>query len=186
MKTSILIHHASAVIIITIVCLLIYASVQQGYRTSANDPQIQLASDIKEGLEQSRPIEGVFPKDSIDLTRSLSVFAALYDNNGQPLRASGYLNRAMPVLPPGVLNTAKNNGEDRVTWQPQSGVRMAMVVMKVNAANVHYVAVGRSLKEIERRESDLVFMIFAGWLICIAVILINGAIYFFMKRTEHG
>ena len=38
--------------IVTVLILLIYASVQQCYRTAANDPQIQMAGDIAAKLRK--------------------------------------------------------------------------------------------------------------------------------------
>src|SRR5579863_8599259 len=122
MKNSIFINHLSASLITTILCLLVYASVQQGYRTSANDPQIQLASEIKNHLEQSRSIENIFPADTIDLAKSLGVFAVLYDHDARVVRSSGSLNNKNPVLPAGVFDHVKINDQDWVTWQPQKNV----------------------------------------------------------------
>ncbi len=46
--------HLTAIIIITIILLTVYASVQQCYRTSANDPQIQIARDISNSLSKAK------------------------------------------------------------------------------------------------------------------------------------
>jgi hypothetical protein len=186
MNNSIIINHLSAAIITTILCMLIYASVQQGYRTSANDPQVQLAADIKNRLEQSHSIENIFPADTIDLAKSLGVFAVLYDNDAHVIRSSAFLNNENPVLPKGVFDFVKINGEDRLTWQPQRNVRMAIVVMKVHAIQVNYVVVGRSLKETEVRESDLLFMAFVGWIICMSIISINAICFFNKKKISNG
>src|SRR5579863_1554088 len=99
MKNSFIINHLSASIITTILCLLMYASVQQGYRTTANDPQIALATEIKNHLEQSRSIENIFPGDTIDLAKSLGVFAVLFDHDARVVRSSASLNNKSPVLP---------------------------------------------------------------------------------------
>jgi hypothetical protein len=48
MKNSI--THLAAIAIVTILCGLIYVSVQQSHRSVANDPQLQIARDISEGL----------------------------------------------------------------------------------------------------------------------------------------
>jgi hypothetical protein len=184
MKNIPVLSHASAAIIVTVIFLFIYASVQQSYRTAANDPQMQLASEIKQRLENGQSIQNFFPNDSVDLSKSFNVFAMLLDNQCHVMRSSGFLHGENPILPKGVFDFVKTNGEDRVTWQPQPNVRMAMVIMKINADSINYVAVGRSLKEVEVRESDLLFMTFVGWIICIAVISINAVIYFFMKSKK--
>jgi len=182
MKRTFILSNLSVIAVSTVICLLIYASVQQGYRTGADDPQIQLASEIKQRLENSQSIQNFFPEDTIDLSKSFGAFAVLFDNEYHAIRWSGSLHGENPSLPKGVFDFVKSNGEDRVTWQPEKNVRMAMVVVKVNTAHVAYVAVGRSLKEIEVRESNLLFMIFVGWIICIAIISINAVIYFLTNK----
>src|SRR6476620_10838884 len=92
--------------IITVIFGVIYATVQQSYRTAANDPQIQIARDINARIHQGKPVES-FLADTIDIAHSLSTFAALYEANGKPIRSSGYLDRKMPELPAGVFDVAK-------------------------------------------------------------------------------
>jgi hypothetical protein len=162
--------HAAAAIIITIICGLIYATVQQAHRSAANDPQLQLAIDLKNKLNAGQSIEKLLPPDTIDIARSFGIFMVLYDNSGEAIYATGMLDGKMPQLPKGVLDFAKKNKEDVLTWQPQKGVRMAMVVEAVTNSNVGFVAVGRSLKEVEGRESNLVTMVFIAWLSCLVVV----------------
>ena len=69
--------------IITVIFGVIYATVQQSYRTAANDPQIQIARDINVKLHQGKPIENFFA-DTVDIAQSLSTFVALYDASGKP------------------------------------------------------------------------------------------------------
>ena len=170
--------------IITITFGIIYVTVQQSYRTGANDPQIQLARDINLKLREGKDVDRFFI-DSIDIAQSLSPFEVLYNANGKPLRSSGYLNGKMPELPTGVFDFAKTNGEHDVTWQPQSGVRMAMVIVSSNYSSIGFVAAGRSLHEVEIREHNLVTMIFIGWIICIGLILIYAAIQFYKHRIDY-
>jgi len=186
MKTINIVHHCSAACLVTVLCLVVYAAVQQTYRTAANDPQVQLATEIKNRLEQSESILPIFPSDTISLTRGLSVFAALYNADGQPISSSGFLHGQMPRLPAGVFEVTKTKGENRVTWQPEPGVRMAMVLLKINTATVQFVAVGRSLQEIELRENNLLVMVLAGWIICLTIIGVNAVFYFFLKKQING
>jgi len=185
MQRTFILTQISNAAIITVICLFVYASVQQTYRTAANDPQIEIASVIKQRLEKSKSIESIFPKDTVDLENSLSLFVTVYNDNGQPMHSTGFINGAMPVLPAGVFDFTKANGEDRITWQPQHGVRLAMVVRKVNLDKVNFVAVGRSLNEIEVRESNLLSMTFICWIICMAIISINAAVYFFIGNKKN-
>ena len=122
--------------------------------------------------------------DTIDIAQSLSTFVALYDANGKPLRSSGYLDGKMPELPAGVFDFAKSHGEHQVTWQPRSGVRMAMVIISSNSSPVGFVAAGRSLQEVEVREHNLVTMVFLGWIICVGLVLLHAGLQFYRNRQN--
>jgi len=58
----------------------------------------------------------------------------------------------VPVYPTGVMDYVRKNGQDRVTWQPEVGIRMATVVVPYNNG---FVLAGRSLTEIEKRASQV-------------------------------
>ena len=47
MKKVPFINYFLVIAIVTVISGIIYATVQQAYRTAANDPQIQIARDIK-------------------------------------------------------------------------------------------------------------------------------------------
>src|SRR5215467_8003398 len=99
MKRYNLITHFAAIIIITVLCGLIYVSVQQTYRSGANDPQLQIASDLKTNLENDRFMAQSMPNDSIDLSKSLSVFKTIYNKNGEPVQSTGFLKVSCQKCP---------------------------------------------------------------------------------------
>jgi len=181
MKRYIFITHFAAIVIVTVLCGLIYVSVQQSCRSAANDPQLQIATDLRPKIENNRSLTQSMANDSIDLSESLSVFATIYDKNGDPLQSTGFLNAQMPKMPKGVFDFTNKNQEDVFTWQPQSGVRMAMVVQKTSSPQIKFVAIGRSLKEVEKRESTLVTMVFVSWLVCTGIVLLHFLLVFFNK-----
>lgn len=168
--------------IITTVFGVIYVTVQQCYRSGADDPQIQLVRDINLKLHTGKSIDRFFD-DSINIAQSLSPFVVLFNENGKPLRSSGYLNDKMPELPADVFDFTKANGEHNVTWQPQSGVRIAMVILYSNSSPAGFIAAGRSLQEVEIREHNMVVMILIGWIMCIAVILCMPRYDFIKQKT---
>jgi len=176
-------QHFSALVIITIIMALIYASVQQTYRANANDPQAQIIYDLRNDLQEGRPLPEVF-SDSVDLEKSLAVFVEAYDANGNPIRSSGYLNGKFPQLPKGVFEYARRNGDHWVTWQPQRNVRMAVGIAKVNSNPVNYIVAGRSLHEVEERESGLSTMIFIAWILCCVVVLVNLFVHIIQMKKE--
>ena len=169
--------------LVTVIMLLIYATIQQSYRTGLNDPQIQIARDISLQIEQGKSIESTLNNDPFDITKSLSPFIVLYDAQGKPLRSNAFLDGKMPQVPVGVFNEVKENGEYDVSWQPRKGVRMAMVIVKTNAGPVQFVAAGRSMVEVEQRINNMRTMIFIAWIICLAIIAI-AAVFTYFKRSK--
>jgi hypothetical protein len=167
MKRSAILLYASAFIIISVILLLVYATVQQSHRSGANDPQLQMAYDIAAQLESGKEYT---PGDTINLAKSLAPFVVLYNKEGQPTQSSGYLEGRFPQVPTGVLNYARTHGEDVVTWQPRSDVRMAMVIKSITSPSASFVAVGRSLQGVEQREAGLRKMVFMAWLICLVIL----------------
>ncbi|MFI5154549.1 MAG: hypothetical protein ACHQEM_00095 [Chitinophagales bacterium] len=183
MKTILFLNYLTAMVIITIITGILYVSVQQNYRSNANDPQVQIATDIRSKIESGKSIEGFFA-DSINIETSLSPFVTLYDEHNQPIRSSGLLNGRIPQLPAGIFEFVKKQGEERVTWQPRSGVRMAMVILRSNFSPAGFIAAGRSLNEIEARESGLSKMIISSWAVMMGIILVSGIIHYNLYRRR--
>jgi hypothetical protein len=184
MKPSLLITHFIAAIITTVILLAVYISVQQSYRSAANNPQIQMAKDISIALANGKSINKFIPADTIDIAQSLSPFTEIFDHNGKPVQSTGYLNESFPQPPAGVFEFTKANNEDILTWQPQPAARMAMVFEKVNAGNIGFIAVGRSLKETEVRESNLVKTLGLTWVACIGVLLVHLLAQFYLNKKQ--
>lgn len=185
MKKFSFLNYFFAIAIITVIAGVIYATVQQTYRTAANDPQIQMARDINARLQEGKPVESFFD-DTVDIGQSLSTFIALYDVIRKPIRSSGYLDGKMPVLPAGVFDFAKKQGEYEVTWQPREGERMAVVIISSNSSSVDFVVAGRSLQEVEVRERDLITISFLGWIICIGLVLTHASLQFYRTRQNES
>ena len=163
-------------IVIVGVCGLIYATVQQNYRQSLNDPQIQMAEDGALALSKGKQPAEIVPRgELIDADKSLAPFIAVYDKNGTPLEASAMMGGLPPKPPVGVFNYAKLHGEDRVTWQPNPSTRIALVVRPVPNDSGWFVAAGRNMREGERRKADLSLKIAFGVAILLFVSFIFDA-----------
>jgi hypothetical protein len=145
------------------ICLLVYFVEQQTWRASANDPQIQLARDAAAALAAGRDADTVVPHEAVDMERSLAPFLIVFDANGQVLAASGTLRGHVPGVPKGVLDYVRDRGEERVTWQPIGGVRIASVVVSYAGARSGFVLAGRSLEETESRISQFGTLIALAW-----------------------
>ena len=184
MKTTIFTSHFTGLIIVTILCGLVYVTVQQAHRSGADDPQLQIALDIKNAIESNRSPDRWMTDDSIEISRSLSVFKTLYDKNGIPLQSTGLLDGQMPKMPQGVFDFTDKHKEDVLTWQPRGGVRVAMVVEAINSSKTGFVAVGRSLNEVEKRESNLTTTVLVAWLVCAGLILLHFLFSYFNNRSK--
>lgn len=149
-------------IALTVVCGLVYMSVQQSLRQGANDPQIQMAEDAALALEDGASAEALVASQQVDINHSLAAFLIVYDADGRPVAGSGLLDGKLPEIPRGVLDYAGQNGQNRVSWQPEDGVRIAAVV--VPSAD-RFVLAGRSLREVEKRELQVQGFAAAAWII---------------------
>lgn len=150
------------------VCGLVYITVQQNYRQSLNDPQIQMAEDAARYLADDFSPAAVVPRGTqVDISKSLAPWIAVYDENGKPLESSGFLNGAPPQPPKGVFDIARNGhgkdttieGQNRVSWQPSLNVRSAIVVQHFSGTHPGFVIAGRNMREVEEREAGLTTMV---------------------------
>jgi hypothetical protein len=184
MKLPAFITHFATLIIVTVLCGLVYVAVQHSHRSNANDPQLQIAMDLKHAVETNQPTVKWMSGDSIEISKSLSVFKTFYDASGEPLQSTGFLDAQVPRMPKGVFAFTTKCRENVITWQPRTGVRVAMVVEAVKSPQIAFVAVGRSLKEVEKRESTLVTMVLVAWLVCMGVIFLHFLVSHFTSLNK--
>jgi hypothetical protein len=136
-------------------CGLVYVVAQQVLRQSANDPQIQMAQDTAAALAAGEPAAQLVPSAQVEISQSLAPVVMIFDDQGEVLASSARLHGQIPSLPPGLLDYVRAHGEDRVTWQPESGVRLATVIVRAEGAHPGFVLAGRSLGEVEKRVSQI-------------------------------
>lgn len=151
---------------ITCLCGLIYLVIQQDIRIGANDPQIQIAQDVARELSQGVNPQYFIPQGKVELSKSMATYIMLFDKNGNLAASSVSLNGKNPSIPKGVFASSKDSPtkETRFTWQPQNGVRSAVVVDYYQGKNADgFVLVGRSIREVEIRESQQELIVFLGW-----------------------
>lgn len=134
---------------------LVYVSVQQNYRQSLNDPQIQMAEDAAAALANGEQPQALIPQLKVDMAKSLAPYLIIFDEKGQPVASSVQLDGKTPVVPAGVFDYTKNKGEDRISWEPRKGVRSAAVIVYHNGVSSGFVLAGRSMREVEIREDAL-------------------------------
>lgn len=145
-------------LIISCLCGLMYVVAQQEIRQGANDPQIQIAEDLSRRLTAHGDV--VINNRTIDIAQSLSPFIMVFDKKGTLTSSEAVLHGSVPVVPQGVFAYTLQNNQDRFTWQPDTNVRIATVVVVYNNG---YILVGRSLREVEKREDALLQLVLFGW-----------------------
>ncbi len=151
----------------TIICVLVYAAVQQDFRQSANDPQIQMAEDGAAFLARGIPPGNIIPLRKSAFRKSLWPFMTVTDTAGNIL-ATSIEEENPPVPPKGALEFAGRLGMSRITWEPEPGVRHAIVIVPyfttAASSTAGYVIAGRSLREVEKREANLTSQVSFAWL----------------------
>lgn len=157
-------------VITTCITGLLYVVAHQQYRVGANDPQIQISEDSALALANGAAVESVVPYEKVDLSFSLAPFVAVYDKNTTLVSSNAELNGRTPVVPSGVLQYTDIHGQDRITWQPQRGVRIAIVVTRYDDG---FVVVGRSLREVEKRTAMLMFEVLIVWTITVSAVVFS-------------
>jgi hypothetical protein len=172
---------------VTGVCGLVYLAVQQELRQTANDPQIQMAEDAAAALEGGAALESVVPSGKVAIESSLSPFLIVYDDRGTAVGSSAALHGRTPQLPEGVLEYVRSYGEDRITWQPEEGVRIAAVIIRYQGASPGFILAGRSLREVEVREDNALLEAVAAGIVTLGASLaavIFGEFVLSEKRTK--
>jgi hypothetical protein len=79
-------------------------------------------------------------------------------------------------VPAGILDYVRTRGEDRVTWQPEPGVRIAAVVVHFKGTQPGFVLAGRSLREAEVREDNALIEAGMAWAFAMAASLVACAL----------
>jgi hypothetical protein len=158
-------------VVVTAVCGLVYLAVQQDLRQSANDPQIQMAEDAAAALGNGAAVEAIVPVEKVAIEHSLAPFVMVFNDRGDVVGSSATLHGKTPQLPAGILDYVRGHGEDRVTWQPEPGVRIAAVVDRFQGSQPGFVLAGRSLREVEVREDNAELEAGAAWIVTMVVSL---------------
>jgi hypothetical protein len=140
---------------------VVYAADLNGLRSSANDPQIQMVEEAVASLNAGASPKSVVPSTTVDMSTSLRPYLILFDGAHRPVASSVTLHGRQPDLPPSVLDGLQSGRQDRITWQPEPGVREAAVIEPWRGGAV---LAGRSLRLTEERETDLELLVAAGWL----------------------
>ena len=147
-------------VLATVMAGLVYGVGQHILRSGADDPQVELARDVAARWNAGAGPASLVPATQTEVGRSLAPFLIVFDGSGGQVASSALLDGSTPQLPSGVFQSVRMAGEDRITWQPAPGVRIAAVIVP---AQHGFVLAGRSLQLVEEREDDTLLLVLLGW-----------------------
>jgi hypothetical protein len=149
---------------------IVYVTAQQSLRLGFDDPQIALARRTAARLNAGAAPASAVPEQA-DLATSLDPFVLVLDADGRLLASSVLLRGQMPNYPAAVFDTVRRRGEDRVTWQPESGVREATVAVPWHGG---FVVAGSSLELTEQHINQLGLLVGAGWVATLGLVAVTA------------
>ena len=166
-----------AVLLVTLVFGSVYVALQQLGRSSANEAP---AAAVAAHLQLAEPTAA--PGARLELTHDSGVFVIVYGADDRPESGSATLHGELPAVPRGVLEATRTSGFDAVTWQPEPGLRMAIVT---RPSDGKVVVAGQSLAPYEDRDRRTMIILAFGWLCSVLVIAAGyGASEFLGRRQE--
>ncbi|WP_158748367.1 hypothetical protein [Acidobacterium sp. S8] len=147
-----------AVITMLLTFSLVAVSVfhQQILRRGADRAPQQIVSSLKahaSSIEEATILQAAAPAEiaSPAWLESQSPFTAIYNAQGDVVSANATLHGALPQPPRGIFKRMRDSGLYKVTWQPESGIRVALVGEP--AASGQFLVAGQSLIKAETRIS---------------------------------
>jgi hypothetical protein len=158
-----------SLVVVSLLFGSVYVSLQQIGRMADEDVPAALAL-----AQLSAPNPQALSSDNpVDLAKGPGTFVNVYRNDGTPVAGSGTLSGGVPRLPQGVIESTVRTGQDRVTWQPQAGIRYAIVA---RAARDTVVVAGQNLQPSETRDTKVLLFLGLGWLGSVLVIAAGYAL----------
>ncbi|HVW71982.1 MAG TPA: hypothetical protein VHB93_02400 [Candidatus Paceibacterota bacterium] len=150
-----------------------YINEQQILRGGANEPQFGLAQDAANTLSDT--LTATTTGTPVAIESSRSPYIVVFDSYGNPVGGTGLLHGSLPEIPAGIFDTIRSKGvPDVLTWQPEPGIREAIVVVPVNGGAGGFVMGGRSLAYVEQEESQLTERTTLGWVGVMLITLLGS------------
>lgn len=175
--SRVFLHALPALVGITLLAGVAYVNDQQAWRLMANEPQEWMTQNAANAAALGTPLASTTP---IAIERDEAPYVILYDAKRNAVSGTGHLHDVLPQLPNGVFDVAQSAGVNRVTWQPEAGVREALVILPIKGGTLAggFAVSGRSLAYTEWQESQLTTRWLIGWLAaCIGVLAVYAMIF---------
>ena len=148
---------------------------QQQLRRGADRQPERLTQQLSTQLANNNQPGGIFSAPASELTSAAwlhgsSTFAALYDASGNVIAANATFHGALPQPPRGIFANLRQHSLYKVTWQPQPGVRVALVGRALS--NGDFVLAGQSLIPGESAHARFTHGMQSLWLVLLSFLLI--------------
>ena len=156
--------------------------ISQMMRRGADQPQIDMVAWYAGEISAGQAPDKVIPPGYVDLESSLQPVIIFYDDQGRAGRGTGYLGQKLPALPSGVFDHVRQSGYEKLTWQPQRGVRLASVIKRVSGPHSGFVLAARSLRVVEEQKVVLWRMALGVWML-VMLLLVGSASM--LRRAQH-
>jgi hypothetical protein len=145
---------------ITGVSATVYGVAQQSLRLMADEQPTALALRTAARLNSGMSPSEAQSTAQVDMATSLDPFVLVFDADRQLVSATATVHGRPPDYPTGVFDTVRTRGQDRVTWQPEPGVRAATVAVAWNGG---FVVGGSSLTLTEETIDRIGPLVIVGW-----------------------
>ena len=113
--------------------------------------------------------------------RSSNFFAVLYNDAGQPIAGNATLHGSLPHPPTGIFRYARVHGLNKVTWQPEPGVRIATVTKPLPSGG--FILAGQSLIVGEAKDGRFNSLLSWIWLATLTAIVGIGVLTHLRRPT---
>jgi hypothetical protein len=164
---------------------LIFYGIRQNDRGLAYDPLIQPSEYYAKLISNGEAApEAIVPSEPTqDLGSSVDTFLVIVDDSGKSIGSSLTIGKKLPEVPAEVLDKAKQTGQNLAAWRPQDGPKIAAVITRYTGQASGYTVVGKSLREVEKREKQL--LLATGIAALAALVLSLLATRFLAKYNVH-
>ncbi len=131
---DIFLHWLPLAFVTTVLCGVVYATVQNTIRQAANDPQIEIAHNIAMELAKGAPTDGLSSARKADMATTLSPFIMVFDENKKVVVNNSTISGKTPELPAGVLEEAKKMASIVLPGNPLKtfGMQLSLTTIQVN------------------------------------------------------
>ena len=171
----------------TLMAVLASVLTQQHLAVAAHNPQAKMAEQAVARLDSGTDVRSIVPAKTIDMVSSSDPYLVVFDRARHVLISSAALHGRSPEFPASLFSNLPFRGEREITWQPETGVRTAVVVARWTRG---FVLAGQSLGPSSNLEREVWLVAVLGWLASLSATALGavlvGALHPLPSPTRRG